>query len=223
MTSDVLATVPLFATLDAGRRARLAAGSVVRAVAAGEVVAPRGRPARHLIVVEAGLLTATHETEDGRRLRLGEFPAPCAVDKAAVLDGGRHTATWSAATRATVRLVPASAVLAVVDDVPAARRHVLVHLARHLREQQENLALTSFADATTRTAAWLVRTAAGTGSRVVLPGAQHGLAEAIGTTRVSVNRALKTLAAEELVRVEPGAVVILAPELLARRASRGLG
>ncbi|MBP2324554.1 DNA-binding GntR family transcriptional regulator [Kibdelosporangium banguiense] len=38
-------------------------------------------------------------------------------------------------------------------------------------------------------------------------------------TRVSVNRALRTLAGEGLVRVEPGAVNILAPELLVLRAN----
>jgi CRP/FNR family transcriptional regulator len=53
---------------------------------------------------------------------------------------------------------------------------------------------------------------------VVLPGAQAGLAETLGVSRVSVNRALGALARAGLVRVEPGAVVILAPAPLARRA-----
>jgi len=52
-----------------------------------------------------------------------------------------------------------------------------------------------------------------------LPGAQQGLAERIGMTRVSVNRALRTLAREGLVRVGPSAVTVLAPELLVLRAS----
>lgn len=75
--------------------------------------------------------------------------------------------------------------------------------------------LTSFADTPTRVATWLVRAAA---PRVRLPGAQQGLAESLGLTRVSVNRALRTLTEEGLIRVEPGAVVILAPELLTLRA-----
>jgi CRP/FNR family transcriptional regulator, cyclic AMP receptor protein len=220
---DALASVPLFATLDDARIAMLAAASAARVVDAGQVVARRGQPARHLIVVESGTLSATHDTAGGRRLRLGEFPAPCAVDKAAVLDGRGHTATWSAATRARVRLVPAADVLAVIDDVPAARRHVLAHLARQVRARQDDLVLASVADVITRTAVWLLRAAGDTGARVVLPGAQHGLAEAIGASRVSVNRALRTLAADGLVRVEPGAVVILAPELLASRAGTAHG
>ncbi|MPZ83895.1 MAG: helix-turn-helix domain-containing protein [Actinophytocola sp.] len=201
------------------RLERLAAAAPARTVAAGTVLAVRGEPATHLIVVETGGVTAVHDTATGRRRRLGEFAAPCAVDKAAVLDGGGHTATWLAGARSRIRPVPAAEFLAVLDDVPAARHHVLTHLAGQLRDQQDDLVLASFADAVTRTAAWLVRAAGTNGSRVVLPGAQEGLAEAIGMTRVSVNRALRTLAAGGLVRVEPGAVVILAPELLALRAN----
>lgn len=214
---DALAAVPVFARLDRARLRRLATHSAVRTVTADSVVAVRGQPADHLIVIEAGALTAVHETADGRRLRLGEFIAPRAVDKAAVLDGGGYTATWLAAVRTRLRLVPANELLALIDDVPAARRHILAHLAAQLRDQQESLVQASFADAVTRTAAWLVRTASQAGTRIVLPGAQQGLAETIGASRVSVNRALRALARDGLIRIEPGVVVILAPELLAHR------
>lgn len=210
----MLADVPLFASLAPELLDRLAAVAPSREVADGTVVAVRGEPAGHLVVAETGGLTAVHETAAGHRLRLGEFPAPCAVDKAAVLDGGGHTATWVTTARSRLRFVPAAEFLALVD-VPAVRAHVFAQLAGQLRERQDDLVLTSFADAPTRVAAWLVRAAT---PRVLLAGAQQGLAEALGLTRVSVNRALGTLAAEGLVAVEPGAVVVLAPELLTLRA-----
>ncbi|MBF9135437.1 Crp/Fnr family transcriptional regulator [Plantactinospora sp. S1510] len=217
-----LAAVPVFAELGPARLRRLLDRSVVRTAPAGAVLAVRGQPAAHVIVVEAGTLTGVHETADGRRLRLGEFRAPCAVDKSAVLDSGGYTATWVAATRVRYRLVPAGELLRLIDDVPAVRRHVLGHLAGRLRERQRDLVRTSFSDAGTRVAAWLVTAAARTGRRVPLPGAQQGLAESIGMTRVSVNRALRALTDEGLVQVEPGIVVVLAPELLAARAADGL-
>lgn len=216
-TATVLAHVPLLASLPQAHLAHLTAVSVTREVPLHEVVATRGEPANHLIVVEKGTLTAVHETSAGHRRRLGEFPAPCAVDKAAVLDDRGHTATWLAATQTRLRLIPAAEFRALVD-VPSVRDHVFTHLATQLRQGQEDLVLTSYADATTRVAAWLVRAAT---ARVVLPGAQQGLAETLGLTRVSVNRALRTLTEEGLVRVEPGAVLVTAPELLAHRAKRG--
>lgn len=209
--------VPLLATLDPARRERLLAVSPVRTVEAGAVVAVRGEPATALIVVETGGLTAVHETADGQRLRLGEFPAPCAVDKAAVLDGAGHTATWLATARSRLRLVPAAELLAVLD-VPAARRHVLTQLASRLRDQQDDLVAASYADVPARVAAWLVRATSTNGTRVLLPGAQQGLAESIGATRVTVNRALRSLAKDGLITVEPGAITIETPELLAHRA-----
>jgi CRP/FNR family transcriptional regulator, cyclic AMP receptor protein len=210
----VLADVPLFASLAPARLDRLVAVSAPREVPADTVVAVRGEPARHLVVAETGGLTAVHETAAGHRRRLGEFPAPCAIDKAAVLDGGGHTATWITTSRSRLLLVPAAEFLALVD-IPTVRAHVLTHLAAQLRTAQDDVVLTSFADAPTRVATWLVRAAT---PRVRLPGAQQGLAESLGLTRVSVNRALRTLTEEGLIRVEPGAVVVLAPELLTLRA-----
>jgi CRP/FNR family transcriptional regulator len=210
----VLADVPLFASLSPTQLSRLAAVSATREYNADTVVVTRDEPARHLIVAETGGLTAVHETAAGQRRRLGEFTAPCAVDKAAVLDGGGHTATWLTTARSRLRLVPAAEFLALVD-VPAVRAHVFAHLASQLRASQDDVVLTSYADATTRVAAWLVRAAA---SHVLLPGAQQGLAETLGLTRVSVNRALRTLASEGLIRVAPGVVTVLAPELLTLRA-----
>jgi CRP/FNR family transcriptional regulator len=209
--------VPLLAILDPARRDRLLAAAPVRTVDAGTVVAVRGEPATALILVETGGLTAVHETAGGQRRRLGEFPAPCAVDKAAVLDGGGHTATWLATARSRLRLVPAAELLALLD-VPAARRHILTHLASRLREQQDDLVAASYSDVPARVAAWLVRAASTNGTRVLLPGAQQGLAESIGATRVTVNRALRSLAEDGLITVEPGAITIETPELLAHRA-----
>lgn len=214
-----LRAVPLFGHLDEDRLAHVLCRSAVRAVAAGTTLAVRGAPAERLLVVESGALTAVRETADGHRLRLGEFPAPCTVDKAAVLGAGRHTATWSAAARARIRLVPAADLFRLIDEVPAVRHHVLAYLARRLDERQEDLVRSAFAGTTARVAGWLARAATRPGDRVLLPGAQAGLAETLGASRVSVNRALRDLSRAGLVRTEPGAVVVLDPGRLARRAA----
>lgn len=210
----MLSDVPLFATLPPATLDHLAAVSPPRTVPANTVIALRGDPARHLVVAETGGLTAVHETASGHRRRLGEFAAPCAVDKAAVLDNAGHTATWITTAVSRLRLVPAREFLELIN-VPEVRAHVFTQLAAQLRKAQADLVLTSFADAPTRVAAWLVREAT---PSVALPGAQQGLAEALGLTRVSVNRALRTLTGEGLIQVERSTVLILAPELLTLRA-----
>lgn len=214
--------MPLFASLDRERLERIAECSVVRTLENGAAAVRRGEPAVALMVVESGALSAVHDSADGRRLRLGEFRAPCAVDKVAVLDSGRHTATWEAVGRTRVRRVPRDDLIRLLEDVPSVRWHVLAHLAAEVRRHQAERVRTTLDDATTRLAAWLVQQAATRGVHVVLPHGQEGLGESIGASRVTTNRSLQELARCGLVRLEPNAVHVLAPEVLARRASGSL-
>ena len=54
-----------------------------------------------------------------------------------------------------------------------------------------------------------------------VPGSQQVLADTLGLSRVTVNRALKALERDGLVRVARDHVVILVPELLAAQAAAG--
>jgi CRP/FNR family transcriptional regulator, cyclic AMP receptor protein len=206
-----LDAIPLFAAATPARRALLARRAQVRKVAAREVVAVFGTPARHLVVVESGALTAYRENRDGRRLRLGDHPAPCAVDKAAVLGRRGHSATWVTARPSRLLWIPAAELLALIDDEPGVRRHVVTALAGQLLDREEALLRAAYDDTTTRVAAWL---ADQDRRDVRLPGGQAGLAETLGASRVSVNRALRALARAGAVTTRPGAVVILAPDRL---------
>jgi CRP/FNR family transcriptional regulator len=181
--SAPLAAVPMFSLVGAQRLREVTLRSAVRTFASGAVVARGGAPARHLMVLEAGAVTAVHDTVDGRRLRLAEHRAPAAVDKVAVLDGQGWSATWVADGATRVRFVPVAEVHALIDELPAVRRHVLSQLSRRLREQQDALVRVAMGDVLMRTAHWL-------------------LAEA------------------GLVRIEPGAAVVLDPAELQQRLGR---
>lgn len=124
-------------------------------------------------------------------------------------------------TSVRLRLLPAGELFALIDEVPAVRRHVLAYLAGQVDRRQEDLVRAAFDDGITRVARWLLRSARRSGPRVVLLGGQEGLADALGVTRVSVNRALQVLVRERLINVEPGAVTVLEARRLADRARRG--
>ena len=70
-------------------------------------------------MVEHGALSAVHDSWDGRRVRLGDFRPPCAVDKVALLDSRSRTATWEAIGPTRIRSVPRATVAASVRIVPA--------------------------------------------------------------------------------------------------------
>jgi CRP/FNR family transcriptional regulator, cyclic AMP receptor protein len=70
-------------------------------------------------------------------------------------------------------------------------------------------------------ASWLLRSSAEAGITVPLPGSQQVLADTLGLSRVTVNRALKALERDGVVRVARDQVVVLVPDLLAAEAAAG--
>jgi CRP/FNR family transcriptional regulator, cyclic AMP receptor protein len=217
---QALATVPLLAALPENRLRMLWSGSLPRRHHPGEILRSAGDPAEHLLLLLRGRVSATTGTAAGRVVRFGEWTGPCALDKVAVIDGRGHTATLTAITGCTVRSLPRTRFEELLDDVPSVRRHVLRLLADHARHQQERFTDTATLPVEARLATWLLEQAAATPhARFELPGTQQELAELLGTTRVTVNRVLSQLRRDGLVEVTHRTVVVLAPELLALRAS----
>jgi CRP/FNR family cyclic AMP-dependent transcriptional regulator len=219
--SHRLALVPLLRGVDDGRLGRLAAQVTERRFGHGQTVRTQGEPADRLPLLLEGTVVALRTTSDGRELRLGQLVGPCALDKTAVLDGEGHTATFRAHGECLVWSVARADFLGLIDDVAALRQHVMVQLASSVREQTDRLVETAFANARQRVASWLVRSLPDVGTTVPLPSSQQVLAETLGLNRVTVNRALKALERDGLVRVARDQVVVLVPELLAAQTAAG--
>jgi len=214
-----LAKIPLFGTLTEARLRKLWAKSRPHRYVAEQVLRNAGDPATHLLLLLHGRVAATIATSAGRIVRVGDFAAPCALDKVAVIDGRGHTATFTALTHCAVRSIPRDLFFTLVDSAPAARRHVLRVLADQARHEQERFAATATLSTDTRLAVWLLRHAGRTSdSRVTLPGSQESLADLLGVTRVTISRALARLQRDGLIIVGRGHVDIVAPELLSLRA-----
>ncbi|MEU0029994.1 helix-turn-helix domain-containing protein [Streptomyces sp. NPDC006335] len=221
-----LRDVPLFAALPEPGLRRLWDTSVPRRYAPGETLRGQGTPAEHLLVLLAGTASASATTAGGRVLRFGALDGPCALDKVALLDGAGHTATFTALTLCAVRAVPRARFTALLDDSAAVRAHVLRLLAAQARAQQERLTDTATLPCEARLASWLLDGLSrdGADGHVPLPGGQRELADLLGVTRVTVNRALSRLRRDGLIGPTQsgggnGRIRVLAPELLALRAA----
>ncbi|MEW2385938.1 Crp/Fnr family transcriptional regulator [Micromonospora sp. NPDC047707] len=215
MVDHELAAVPFFALLDEGRRARIARRHPLRQVPAGQVVARYGEPASSLIVLERGTVTAGYHTADGSPVRYGTVTGPRLVDKASVLDGGTHTATWTTADACRIRLVPARVLRELLHELPAVREHVLRQISAQVNRDRRARIRAAAPRPVARVADWLAEAVTGPTHRIQLPGGQQGLGEELGLSRVTVNRALRVLAEAGAVRTEPGAVVVLDARRLA--------
>lgn len=178
-----------------------------------------GEPTRHLFLLLNGRVSATVTTHAGRVIQFGERAAPCALDKVTAIDGEGHTATLTALTPCMSRSLPVEDFLAMVDDVPEVRRHVLRVLADHARHHQEQFAAAATLPTEARVAAWLLDQSANSADgRIVLPGGQQTLADQLGVTRVTINRVLARLRHDGLIEVNRCAVNIRAAEPLELRA-----
>ncbi|WP_343244004.1 Crp/Fnr family transcriptional regulator [Streptomyces sp. SID13726] len=223
-----LRDVPLFAALPDPDLRRLWDTSIPRRYDTGSTLRHHGSPADHLLVLLDGTVSASVTTAAGRVIRFGTWAGPCALDKVALLDGAGHTATCTALTPCTVRALPQARFTTLLDDSTAVRAHVLRLLAAQARAQQERLTDTVALPCEARLAAWLLEGLAGgsgsdggTDGLVALPGSQRELADLLGVTRVTVNRALSRLRRDGLIGpAENGGLIrVLAPELLALRAA----
>ena len=220
-----LADVPLFAGLPPVALADLAAASRVRRYAAGQVLWSEGDPGDALLVLEEGRVRVSRFTPAGGEAVLAVVEAPAALGELALLDGEPRDATVTAQGPVAVRLVPRSALLALLRREPAAAEGLLRTLAGWVRLANRRQADLLGLDVPGRLAKWLLgRAGDDTGERVrpgttvVLGRTQGELAAELGTTRESLNRALRRFAERGLVAVEGDHVVLLDPTGLAAHA-----
>jgi CRP/FNR family cyclic AMP-dependent transcriptional regulator len=214
-----LSAVPMLAGLTGATLESLWQRSIGHHTAAGDVLYRQGEPATHLVVLLSGAVNARVETAAGRVVAVGSWTAPVALDKVALLDGRRHTATLHARTDCNWRAIARADIEALIGDAPMVRRHVLHVLAQQVATTQERFVAAATLPADARLSRWLLERAATEGTELTLDGSQEDIARYLGVTRVTLNRALQSLVEDELIRFSHARVTLIAPEALASRAA----
>jgi CRP/FNR family transcriptional regulator, cyclic AMP receptor protein len=164
----------------------------------------QGAPATRLLIMLDGQASAVVDHATGTRSRYPLMAAPCVIDKAAVLAAGTYPATWTATTPGRALVLSAPTFRALLCEQHQMREHVLRYLALQVGQARAALTARATGPARTRLAHWLL-TATGPGATptIGLPAGQQGLAEELGLSRVTVNRALQQLARAGAIRLCP--------------------
>lgn len=219
-----LSQLSLFTTLSAKTQAAFLAAATLQHFAAGQVIYIEGEPANYVYILEHGWVKSTRMTQEGREQGL-LFLQPVEIfGDIAVFTDKPYPGTVTALEKVDAWVVPAEKMLALVKDHPDLALAVIRRLSErvlHYVGLVEDLSLRSVE---ARLAHTLLRYAALQDGQLVVPRREwttiDEMAVRLGTVRDVLSRALKTLEAERLLRVEKHAICLTNPKGLAERADR---
>jgi CRP/FNR family transcriptional regulator, cyclic AMP receptor protein len=220
----VLADVPLFAALDADDAQVLSTELTTRDVARGHVVFNEGDAGDRLFVVLDGKVKISRTASDGRENLLTVLGPGEMFGELSLFDPGPRTATATAVTESTLGSLDHDDLRPLLLARPAVAMHLLRALAQRLRRTNEAMADLVFSDVPGRVANALLGLAEkfgvndGDGVRVQHDLTQEELAQLVGASRETVNKALSEFANRGWLRLEGRTVLLLDTERLARRA-----
>ncbi len=223
MNDDVRRT-PLFAALDDDAAGALRASMTEVSVARGRALFNEGDPGDRLYVVTAGKIKLGRTSADGRENLLAVLGPGEMFGELSLFDPGPRTATATAVTDSRLIGLGHGDLQPWLAGRPEVAGQLLTALARRLRRTNESLADLVFSDVPGRVAKALLDLAQrfGTpteqGLHVTHDLTQEELAQLVGASRETVNKALADFAQRGWVRLEARAVDILDVERLTRRA-----
>ena len=219
-TIALLRTVPVFAALGEEDLAEVAAVTVPREFAAGEMVFREGDSSDTCYVMRSGRVRALREHTDGRSITLATFGPGEIFGELAIFDDERRSATIE-----TLEATEAAAILGgdmrrLLRAHPDIAVKLLAALGRRLRETKERLSRQSFQTVQSRVASALMQLVAaaqaeGAGeSDVLITTTQSELAQLAGSSRESASRFLAVLERAGVITQGRGRLTVHIPERL---------
>ena len=224
MDDDVVRQAPLFAVLDDDAASALKSSMTPVQLGRGQVLFHEGDPGDRLYVIIDGKVKLGRTSGDGRENLLAVLGPGEMFGELSLFDPGPRNATATAVADTSLIGLGEDGLTTWLGGRPEVARQLLRALARRLRRTNENLADLVFSDVPGRVAKALLDLSerfgapADDGLRVAHDLTQEELAQLVGASRETVNKALADFASRGWLRLEARAVVLLDVERLRRRA-----
>ena len=224
MDDDVVRSAPLFAALDDEAAAALLASMSRVDLPRGQALFAEGDAGDRLFVITAGKIKLGRTSADGRENLLTVLGPGEMFGELSLFDPGPRTATATAVSDAELVGLGHHDLQEFLTGRPDVARHLLQALARRLRRTNDSLADLVFSDVPGRVAKALLdlsrRFGRQTDAGVLVAHdlTQEELAQLVGASRETVNKALADFASRGWIRLEARAVVLLDVDRLVRRA-----
>jgi CRP/FNR family transcriptional regulator, cyclic AMP receptor protein len=190
----------------------------------GDTVFAEGEPGDRLYIIVSGKVKIARRSPDGRENLLTILGPPDMFGELSVFDPGPRTSSVVTITAVRAVSMDRAALRAWIAERPQIAEQLLRVLARRLRRTNTNLADLIFTDVPGRVAKQLLALAQrfGTqedgGLRVTHDLTQEEIAQLVGASRETVNKALTDFAHRGWIRLDVKSVLICDSERLTHRA-----
>jgi CRP-like cAMP-binding protein len=222
--TDVLRQAPLFRALDDEAALALRSSMGTVRLRRGEVLFHEGDSGDKLYIVADGKVKLGRTSADGRENLLAIMGPGQMFGELSLFDPGPRSATVTAVTDTAFFSLSHDDLLKWLDGRPGVAHGLLAQLASRLRRSNDVVADLVFSDVPGRVAKALLELAdrfgrtADDGVHVHHDLTQEELAQLVGASRETVNKALADFASRGWLRLEPRSVVLMDVDRLARRA-----
>ena len=190
----------------------------------GRMVFAEGEPGDRLYIIAHGKVKIGRSSPDGRENLLTIMGPSDMFGELSIFDPGPRTSSATAITEVRAVSMDRDALRAWIADRPEIAEQLLRVLARRLRRTNNNPADLIFTDVPGRVANQLLQLAHKFGTqedgalRVTHDLTQEEIAQLVGASRETVNKALSDFTSRGWIRLEGKTVVITDSERLVRRA-----
>jgi CRP/FNR family transcriptional regulator, cyclic AMP receptor protein len=216
--NGVLRETELLRSLPPADLAAIVATSRLRTFRRGQIVFSAGDPGDTLIVVVSGRVKVVVRSADGAELTLTIIQPGGVFGELSVADGGPRSADAETLEESRLLLIPRETIQDVCSRVPALTQALTGSLAGTLRRLTEAASDLVFLDLPRRVAKVLLSQPRGEDGRIRSRMSQEELAHQAGSTRQTVNAALRGFERRGWVRVQDRAVTVQQEAALSRFA-----
>jgi CRP-like cAMP-binding protein len=220
---SIVRKAPIFQGLDEAAANSLRASMSPIKLRKSQTLFKEGDDGDHLYIVTSGKIKLGTKSVDGRENLLMILGPGDMFGDLSLFDSGPRTSTATAVTEARLLSLGQDKVIPWVKEYPQVSLHLLARLASRLRRTNEVVSDLVFADVPGRVAKALIDLGIKFGEKksdgllVHHDLTQEELAQLVGASRETVNKALADFAQRGWIRLEARAVMVLDYERLLKR------
>ncbi|GAB3077730.1 CRP-like cAMP-activated global transcriptional regulator GlxR [Corynebacterium aquatimens] len=221
---DTLARAGIFQGVDPNAVSTLIGQMSSESFSKGTTIFDEGEPGDRLFIITSGKVKLARHAPDGRENLLSVMGPSDMFGELSIFDPGPRTSSAVCVTDVDTATMDSEMLRGWISDYPEISQQLLRVLARRLRRTNATLADLIFTDVPGRVAKTLLQLAnrfgmqEGGAVRVNHDLTQEEIAQLVGASRETVNKALATFAQRGWIRLEGKSVLIVNTEHLARRA-----